>query len=259
MQEKQNWQCPYCGERQVLSEHGNLKFDNVAFNIVDESKYKSIALQVKSIFCQNQQCKELTLTVCLKNKSYEADGQPFLKKPSLEELITGNQAIKEWRLLPDSMAKPQPEYIPESIRKDYEEACKIVHLSPKASAVLSRRCLQSMIRKFCKIQENTLYDEINKLKNKLTNNQAPQGVTEETIEAIDSIRKIGNIGAHMKEKTGILIDIEPKEATLLIELIEMLFKDWYIARHERQKKLKKIRKIIMQKEQSTNDKYEKRT
>lgn len=52
----------------------------------------------------------------------------------------------------------------------------------------------------------------------------------------------------MKEKTSMLVDIDPKEAVLLIELIEMLFKEWYIARNDRQQRLKNIQKITAKKE-----------
>ena len=45
-----------------------------------------------------------------------------------------------------------PDYIPEAIRKDYMEACAIIDSSPKASATLSRRCLQGMIRDFWGVQ-----------------------------------------------------------------------------------------------------------
>ena len=49
-----------------------------------------------------------------------------------------------------------------------------------------------------------------------------------------------------------LVDIEPKEADLLVELIEMLFKEWYIARNERQERLNKIKETAIQKEQERN-------
>ena len=56
--------------------------------------------------------------------------------------------VKRWRLIPESDAKVFPDYIPQQIREDYVEASKIKELSPKASATLSRRCLQGMIRDF---------------------------------------------------------------------------------------------------------------
>ena len=147
------------------------------------------------------------------------------------------------------MAKPQPESIPELIRKDYEEACRIAHLSPKAAATLARRCLQAMIRDFCEIKEKTLYHEIRKLKSEFDEHQSPQGVMLESIEAIDRVRKIGNIGAHMKFEGDIVVDIEPEEADLLIELIEMLFREWYVAQHERKERLQNIQRITIEKEQ----------
>ena len=232
-----NWQCPYCGHFQVLSEGNNLQMHDEIDTCVKTSEHEDIGFRVISVACLNKQCKKLCLTILL-SEVWRYGDATLSSKP-----------IKIWKLLPDSIAKPQPDYIPEAIKKDYEEACKIAHLSPNASAVLSRRCLQSMIRDFCKIEEKTLYDEIENLKAKLKDNQAPQGITGETMEAIDSIRKMGNIGAHMKIQTNILIDIEPEEATLLIQLIEPLFKDWYVARNERQQRLKDIQEITIKKEQ----------
>ena len=239
MQQNSNWQCPYCGHHQVLQEEENLKiFDSD--QCVKISEHGNIGFRVTSIACLNEKCKKLSLTISLSD-SYSYDYGFSFSEP-----------IKTWLLLPDSIAKPQPDYIPLPIRKDYEEACKIAHLSPNASAVLSRRCLEGMIQDFCSIKESSLYFSIEKLKDKLKNDQATKGVTEETIEtieAIDSIRKVGRMGAHMQTKTGMLFDIEPDEASLLVKLIETLFKEWYVAREERQKNLKNIQEIIIKKAQ----------
>lgn len=125
-------------------------------------------------------------------------------------------------LRPNSTAKKFPDYIPKAIRNDYEEACAIVHLSPKASATLSRRCLQGMIRDFFQISGKNLYEEINKIKSY---------IPEEQWAVLDGIRQIGNIGAHMEKDINLIIDIEPDEAQKLIKLIELLIQQWYIERH----------------------------
>lgn len=127
---------------------------------------------------------------------------------------------------PISSAKQFPKYIPEAVRQDYEEACAIINLSPKASATLSRRCLQGMIRDFWGIKEKNLYDEISALKN-----QIPADLW----SSIDALRQLGNIGAHMEKDTNIIIDIDPNEADSLIKLIELLMKEWYVNREERKK------------------------
>ena len=92
-------------------------------------------------------------------------------------------------------AKVFPDYVPAAIRADYLEACLVRDLSPKASATLSRRCLQGMIRDFWGIKKARLIDEIEALKDK---------TDELTWEAIDSVRSIGNIGAHMQKDIDLI-------------------------------------------------------
>lgn len=126
---------------------------------------------------------------------------------------------------PISMAKQFPNYIPQAIRDDYEEACAIVSLSPKASATLSRRCLQGMIRDFHGIDDNNLAKAIGKLEGLIP---APQW------KVIDGVRRIGNIGAHMEKDINLIVDIDPSEADKLIKLIEHLLEQWYINRYEQE-------------------------
>ena len=137
-------------------------------------------------------------------------------------------------LYPSSRAKQFPDYIPSFIKQDYEEAYSIADLSPKASATLSRRCLQAMIRDFWGISKKTLYDEVEAIKTKVSLSQW---------NAIDAIRSIGNIGAHMTKDVNAIVDIEPNEAIQLLKLIELLIDKWYIARHDEEELLKSIVKI----------------
>ena len=89
----------------------------------------------------------------------------------------------------------------------------------------------------------TLAREIGELKKRVDAGAAPKGVEAETMDAIDAVRSIGNIGAHMESDINVIIDVEPGEAQALIELIELLFEDWYIAREKRQERLSKITAI----------------
>jgi hypothetical protein len=114
--------------------------------------------------------------------------------------------IEEFALRPQGAAKPQPEYIPKALRCDYTEACRIRHLSPKASATLSRRCLQGMIRNFCGITKPTLFKEVLALRQALDDGTAAKGVTHESVDAIDAVRSVGNIGAHMKVDVDLIVD-----------------------------------------------------
>jgi hypothetical protein len=73
------------------------------------------------------------------------------------------------------------------------------------------------------------------------------GVTAESVEAIDHVRGLGNIGAHMEKDINIIIEIDPGEAQSLIELIELLFEEWYVAREERHRRLSRLKHISAEK------------
>jgi len=142
--------------------------------------------------------------------------------------------LGKWQLIPQSKAQSFPDYIPKAILEDYGEACLIKDLSSKASATLARRCLQGIIRDFWGVVGNNLKDEIEQIKDR---------VEELTWQAIDAVRSVGNIGAHMERDVNLIVDILPNEAQLLINLIETLLKDWYITRHDKQSRLEVLVKL----------------
>ena len=81
-----------------------------------------------------------------------------------------------------------------------------------------------MIRDFWKVKDKpNLKQEIDAIQDK---------VDPGLWKAIDGIREMGNIGAHMEKDVNLIIDIEPDEAEQLIKLIELLFKEWYVAKHD---------------------------
>ncbi len=212
-----NWACPYCDCKTTITEQ-NYSTQTHFFN--NNNKLgRPLGITTEVITCPNNDCKEY----CIKSTLKKA-----LRQYNME--LTGD-ALFSWNMRPQSVAICFPDYVPTPIKKDYEEACLIKDLSPKASATLSRRCLQGVIRDFWSIKKNRLIDEINALKDE---------IDPLTWQAIDSIRSIGNIGAHMEKDINLVINVDPEEAQLLIRLIEILIKDWYVTRHERQKHLKNI-------------------
>lgn len=140
---------------------------------------------------------------------------------------------------PPATAMYLPDYIPQQIREDYLEAVQIADLSPKASATLARRCLQGMIHDFWGIKEKNLNAEITKLK---------ENIPAKQWQAIDALRKIGNIGAHMEKDVEMIVDVDPDEARKLLKVIELLFKNWYIADHEDNQLLDEVKAMSDEKE-----------
>ncbi|WP_045430206.1 DUF4145 domain-containing protein [Acinetobacter calcoaceticus] len=223
-----SWTCPYCNQNATITD-SNLSTDCFKFN--DGNLYGAVAFQTRFITCPNKKCKEFTITAQL-NKASD-----IYTTSSIQE------HIMSWQLKPNSSAKHFPSYIPKAILADYNEACLIRDLSPKASATLSRRCLQGMIRDFWGETKSRLIDEIYAIKDR---------IDPITWQAIDAVRKIGNIGAHMEKDIDLIIDVDPNEAQMLIGLIEMLMKEWYIARHERQKQLEALIGLDAQKAEQKN-------
>jgi hypothetical protein len=228
----QNWTCPHCGRPQVLTDANH---DALAHQLrLTELDIGDVAVEVVAQSCLNKECKKLTLVV------------------NLWEWLDRDQAINtdygkllvHWHLMPESSALPQPEFIPAPLRDDYFEACRIRDLSPKASATLARRCLQGMIRDFCGISGSTLHVEVNELRSLVVDGIGPQGVTRESVDAVDQVRKVGNVGVHMEQDINLITEVDPGEAQALIELIEMLFSEWYMARRIRQQRLEKIGAIV---------------
>lgn len=229
-----NWKCPYCNHASTITS-SNYSEGKHIFGKGNKDDILCILSTVK--VCPNDECKEYTIEAELSKVKLGPAGSPvFIGRP-----------LMCWQLRPQSKAKPFPAYIPQQILDDYREACLIKDLSPKASATLSRRALQGVIRDFWDIKKNRLIDEINELKGK---------IDQSTWEAIDAVRSIGNIGAHMEKDINLIVDVEPNEAELLIGLIEILLKDWYIARHERQQHLQNIVAVAQAKKQAKNQKNE---
>jgi hypothetical protein len=110
-----------------------------------------------------------------------------------------------------------------------------------------------MIRNFCNIAKGTLDAEIKELRTQVEAGRAPAGVTHESVEAIDHVRSVGNVGAHMEKDINLIIEVDPGEAQALIGLVEMLFSEWYVARYNRQQKLAQIAAIAADKKAKIAD------
>lgn len=223
-----SWTCPICGrpvtitEEDVTSTSTLLRKDNVEGNQLAKSTF---------IVCPNPECKKFTFQITLGKADFGGDRSEWYQK----------EPLRAWQLIPQSKGKSFPDYIPKQILEDYNEACLIKDLSPKASATLARRCLQGMIRDYWKVKGISLKDEIERIKDK---------VESLTWDAIQAVRSVGNIGAHMEKDVDLIVDIEPNEVERLIELIEILLKDWYIARHDRESSLKELAELGKEKEEA---------
>jgi hypothetical protein len=223
-----SYTCPFCQRPTTVTDEDVTvnKFHLRTANADGLRQFKATM-----VVCPNPDCKRFGLDLLMTELTASPGG-----------LLMG-EPLKHWSLIPASAALTFPDYVPKPVRDDYEEACLIVDLSPKASATLARRALQGMIRDYWKVSKARLIDGIEAIKDK---------VDPLTWAAIDAVRSVGNIGAHMENDINVIIDVKPEEANKLIQLIEILVKDWYVTTHDREERLKSVGQVALDKDQKKN-------
>jgi len=144
----------------------------------------------------------------------------------LKFLIAGEQTTEnvtvEHQLWPlTTLRNPVPLQVPPHIAQDYNEAALILWLSPKASAALSRRCLQIVLREKGATKSKDLNDQINEVLLSLPSHIA---------QNLDTIRVVGNFAAHpiTSQVTG--------EAEWNLDVLDALFDFYYVRPDLEQKK-----------------------
>jgi hypothetical protein len=121
---------------------------------------------------------------------------------------------------------PVPLEVPLDIAQDYIEACNVLSISAKASAALSRRCLQNMLHAHG-YKSNDLAKEIDLL---LNESDPRKALPLKLRETVDSIRNFGNFSAHpISDRTTLqVIEVEPHEAEWCLQILEDLFEHFYV-------------------------------
>lgn len=150
-------------------------------------------------------------------------------KPSADDIDNvEDDDNTNWSLIYPSGANrgPVPTEVPNNIAQDYVEACNVLPISAKASAALSRRCLQTILRAHG-YKAADLAKEIDLLLNETDTRKA---IPESLRNTVDAIRNFGNFSAHpITDLTTLqIIDVEPHEAEWCLETIEEMFQHFYV-------------------------------
>jgi len=158
---------------------------------------------------------------------------PNCKRPIVVAEVKIGKAPPLYKLVhPFNVARTVPEEVPKEIREDFLEAAAVLSISEKASAALSRRCLQHLLidRGY---KGKDLNEQIEKAMKDL-----PQRITEN----LDYVRVIGNFAAHpiKSEQTGLIVDVEPEEASWTLDVLEELFEYFYVQPKRAEEKRKKL-------------------
>jgi len=142
----------------------------------------------------------------------------FIVMLELQEMTNSGIGTTSQLLFPKVTNRTVEPEVPDDYRRDFIEAASIVTLSPKASAALSRRLLQHILREHFKIKHKSLAQEIDDF---LKLKDVPSYLS----GAVDAVRNIGNFAAHpLKDtSTGSVVDVEPGESDWLLDVLDSLF------------------------------------
>lgn len=188
-----------------------------------------------------------TLNISGGGRNYGQHGHLFLQSPSSQQIdlhfascpacgkpiVSAGATTESGKpsvlvdvlLWPDTSARPVPlevESAAPMLAADFREAVAVFPKSKKASAALSRRCLQFILTHAGGATKKDLADQIDEVLTKLPSSIA---------DNVDAIRHVGNFAAHpMKSKaSGEIVEVEDGEAEWLLDVLEELFGFYYVA------------------------------
>jgi hypothetical protein len=114
-------------------------------------------------------------------------------------------------------------HVPTTPAKSYEEARAIINVSPSASAILARRCLEQLLHSLGQ-KNNNLGRNVDSAAG------LPDfGSSSVFLSFSDTIRRIGNISAHPSklESTDHPFELEYEDALWCLQMLEVLFDFFY--------------------------------
>ena len=262
MHELKSHTCPYCGKTFPIIDGVTYFSDCVSFT-PNSREQPTIINQIERKISRKRGNTGIPLTETV---WIDIAICPDCLKASLSVSAAGGTLEKIAYNYPPPTAINYPEYIPEQIRRDYSEAVLIVDLSPKASATLSRRCLQGIIRDFWGITPQ-FWASHNELKREVSLKESSKanlwqeikaveqlrGVPAPIIAAFKQLKDIGNIGAHPETDVSLIVDVEPGEAEALVSLIDLIIRQTYIQRNTDEEILRQVEGIALRKAKQRGD------
>ena len=128
-----------------------------------------------------------------------------------------------YRVYPAANVRPIPPDVGDPYKQDFIEACTVLENSPKASAALSRRCLQAILRDKASTKSRDLYDQIEEV---INSGKVPSHICED----LHAVRQVGNFAAHAMKSTttGTILDVEAGEAEWNLDVLELLFDFYFV-------------------------------
>lgn len=149
---------------------------------------------------------------------------PACAQPIIRVQQSSTRGLEFYPAFPNRpVLRPVPPEVPDPYRQDFLESCEVLTLSPKASAALSRRNLQALLRERANTQKRDLADQIEEV---IASGRVPSHIQ----EGLDAVRNIGNFAAHTikSTSTGEIVEVELGEAEWNLDVLESLFDFYFV-------------------------------
>ena len=209
--------CPHCS----ISIHDNLQVYPLFVSRGDTEGVTLSGWVIRGMECPS----------CFKPILYLDQGKPYHDKmhgfSGLDSYDDPNEwHDEEWQeLVWPRHSNPRliaPE-VPADIASDYQEADKVLFASPKASAALSRRCLERVLHEAGGAKSKELTKAIDEV---VSVNNLPTALGQE----LQATKEIGNFAAHPRKdsNTSQIFNVEPGEAEWMLDVLESIFDYFYV-------------------------------
>ncbi len=194
--------CPHC----QLEVNATFKEINIGYET-------DVYWQAFVMHCPNPDCKRIIIDLGKGELVKDSNGN------SLRKGIISRTTVMPFT----SGRPPAPEEVEELYARDYEEACLTLAQSPKASAALSRRCLQNILREKAGVKKSNLAKEIDEVIDNRT-------LTPALAESLLEIKSIANFNIYSTKSTapGEIVDAEPEEAEWMLDVLELMFDLYFV-------------------------------
>lgn len=200
--------CPNCGE-------------NTPDSWESPTDWRAPDLSVSWMRCANNECQQIVIrmteTLRVRNTGYLE--LPYRRDTWMVYPRSGSRSVH----LDKSIVDPY--------RTDFLEANSVLDISPRLSAVMSRRILADLLLDFAKLSKFNLSDRIDDFKN---DTSRPY----ELRQNLHYLRELGDFVAHtQKDDQARIVNVDAVEAEWTLDVIERLF-DYFIVTPTRDKEMR---------------------
>ena len=142
----------------------------------------------------------------------------------------------QYYAIPRRPTKEEIRGVPEKYASLYREASDVLDISSRASAALSRTCLQLLLREYGGVKQGNLASEIEQA-------VESQSLPTDLAETMGTIRTRGNYAVHpdKSKEPGKIVDIEAGEAEWGLEILRALFEHYITKPKERKERMEEFK------------------